>query len=349
MQKGVEKIHLYNFHDLLNVRILIRRPSWFDSYLEKTFGYYEVKTLGPIDLSIDIGPFTPQIQDCAMIDGKYFVRRDYIFYRTNYKMAWWETEINGIEKETTQVGIQCNQFGRVVIPGETIYNLIRFKLATKGYPLVHGSGVGKDGNAYLFSARGGTGKTISTLNFVRRGFDYYSDDSVILGDHEILGFIVPFNLRFTYDVEALLGIKFSQKTRRELFLKRLLYFLTLGQISLFTTIEAKQVFPSAIRDRAHLKKVYILFHGPEFTIEKNVPLEWAVNDLLINFQFECPELISLLLAYSYCYPENPLSDFWEKINERLVDSLRGIETHRISIPIFYSDEIFNRVYEEVTG
>jgi hypothetical protein len=264
-------------------------------------------------------------------------------------MAWWETEIHGIEKEKTEVRIQCNPFGRAVIPGETIYNLIRFKLATQGYPLVHGSAVGKDGAAYLFSARGGTGKTISTLNFVKRGFDYYSDDSVILGDHEILGLIVPFNLRFTYDVEALLGIKFSPKTKRELFLKRLLYFLTLGQISLFTTLEAKEVFAASIRERALLKKVYILFHGPEFAIEKDVPLEWVVNDLLINFQFECPELIGLLLAYSYCYPENPLSHFWERVNQQLYDSLSGVESHRISIPTLYSDEVFSRVYQEVTG
>lgn len=345
----VEKTHFYNFHDLLKVQIIIRRPHWFDSYLKKTFRYYEVEPLSSIDLLIDIGPFSPKINDCAIIDGKYFVTKDSIFYKTKYKMAWWETEINGIEKETTQVRIQCNSFGRIVIPGETIYNLIRFKLATKGYPLVHGSGFGKDGRAYLLSARGGTGKTISTLNFVRRGFDYYSDDSVILGDHEIFGFIVPFNLRFTYDVEALLGIKFSKKTKRELFFKRLLSFLTFGQISLFTTLEAKQVFPTSIREQARLKKAYILFHGPEFAIEKNVPLEWVVNDLLINFQFECPELISLLLAYSYCNPENPLSDFWENLNRRLVDSLKGVATHRISIPIFYSEEVFRRVYEEVTG
>jgi len=347
MQKRGERTHFYNFHDLLHVRIIIRRPSQFDGYLKKTFSYYEVKNLDRIDLSIEIGPFSPKIKNCAIIDGKYFVRKDYIFYRTNYKMAWWQTEINGIEQETTQVGIRCNQFGRIIIPGETIYNLIRFKLATKGYPLVHGSGVGKGEKAYLFSARGGTGKTISTLNFVRRGFDYYSDDSVILGDHEILGFIVPFNLRFTYDVETLLGIKFTPKTKRELFLKRLLYFFTLGQISLFTTLEAKEIFPSSIRERAFLKKVYILFHGPEFAVEKNVPLEWVVNDLMINFQFECPELIGLLLAYSYCFPETPISNFWEEIKQRLVYSLRGIETHRISIPIFYNDEVFNRVYEEV--
>jgi hypothetical protein len=345
----MEIVHSYNFHDLLKVRILIHRPGWFDSYLKKTFSHYEVKGLDKIDLSIKIGPFLPNLKDCALIDGKYFVRKDYVFYKSMYKIAWWETEIAGIEKETTHVCIQSNAFGRVVIPGETIYNLIRFKLATKGYPLLHGSGIGRDGMAYLFSGRGGTGKTLSTLNFVRRGFEYYSDDSVILGDHEIFGFVVPFNLRFTYDVESLLAIKFSPKTKRELFFKRLLYFLTLGQISLFTTLEAKQVFPHALRNRAGLKKVYILFQGPEFSIEKNIPLEWTITDILINLQFECPELISLLLAYSYCFPKNPLSHFWEEMIQRIYVSLTGVETHRISVPVFYSDDIFNRIYEEVTG
>jgi hypothetical protein len=264
-------------------------------------------------------------------------------------MAWWDTEIEGIESELTQVRIDCNAFGRMVIPGETIYNIIRFKLGIKGYPLIHGSAVGKGGVAYLFSARGGTGKTITTLNFVKRGFDFYSDDSVILGNHEIFGFIVPFNLRFTYDIESLLGMKFSWATKRELFLKRLIYYITLGKVSLFTTLEAKRVFPHTIRERARLNKVCILFQGPRFGIEKNIPLKWATTDILVNMQFECPELISLLLAYSYCFPQSPLSHFWERIGEYMVRALQGLETHRISVPILYDDETFNRIYGEVSA
>ena len=345
----MERVHYYNFHNLLKVQIIIHRPGWFDSYLEKTFHHYEVDGLKDPNLIIRIGPFPPKLKDCAIVDGKYFVRRDYFFYKSYYKMAWWGTEIEGIESELTEVRIDCNGFGRMIIPGETIYNLIRFKLGQKGFPLIHGSAVGKNGMAYVFSARGGTGKTITTLNFVKRGFDFYSDDSVILGNHEIFGFIVPFNLRFTYDIESLLGMRFSWATRRELFLKRLINYLTFGKVSLFTTLEAKQVFPQTIRDRAHLNKVYILFQGPTFAIEENIPLKWATTDILINMQFECPELISLLLAYSYCFPNNPLSDFWERIEENISNALKGVEVHRISIPVFYSEEIFGRIYEEVSA
>jgi hypothetical protein len=345
----MERTHNYNFHDLLKVQIVILEPGWFDSYLEKTFRHYEVGELENLDLIIRVGSFIPNLKDCAIIDGKYFVRRNYIFYKSSYKMAWWDIEIEGIEGELTQVRIDCNAFGRMVIPGETIYNIIRFKLGIKGYPLIHGSAVGKDGVAYLFSARGGTGKTITTLNFVKRGFDFYSDDSVILGNHEIFGFIVPFNLRFTYDIESLLGMQFSWATKRELFLKRLIYYLTLGKVSLFTTLEAKQVFPQTIRERARLKKVCILFQGPKFAIEKNIPLKWATTDILVNMQFECPELISLLLAYSYCFPQSPLSNFWERIGENMVRALKGLETHRISVPVVYDEETFNRIYEEVSA
>ena len=345
----MERTHNYNFHDLLKVQIFILEPGWFDSYLEKTFRHYEVSELENLDLIIRVGSFVPDLKDCAIIDGKYFVKRNYVFYKSSYKMAWWETEIEGIERELTEVRIQCNAFGRMVIPGETIYNLIRFKLGQKGYPLLHGSAVGKGGRAYVFSARGGTGKTITTLNFVKRGFDYYSDDSVILGDHEIFGFVVPFNLRFTYDIESLLRIQFSPKTKRELFLKRCIYLLTAGKISLFTTLEARQVFPDAVQSRGPLEKVYILFQGPEFSIQKNIPLEWATTDILINMQFESPELISLLLAYSYCVPQNTLSNFWETIAEAVSNALWGVETHRISIPVSYSDEVFLKIYEEVTG
>lgn len=234
-------------------------------------------------------------------------------------------------------------------PGRRFIISFDLNWVKKGYPLIHGSAVGKDGRAYVFSARGGTGKTITTLNFVKRGFDFYSDDSVILGDHEIFSFVVPFNLRFTYDIESLLGIQFSPKTKRELFLKRCIYFLTAGKISLFTTLEAKQIFPYAIRSRGSLEKVYILFQGPEFSLEKNIPLEWATTDTLVNMQFECPELISLLLAYSYCFPKSVLSNFWEKIGGNIIDALKGVETHRISIPVSYTEEIFDRIYNEASA
>ncbi len=343
----MEKVHYYNFHDLLKVQALILRSGWFDSYLEKTFSHYEVEALDHIDLFIRIGPFSPDLKDCAIVDGKYFVKKDYLFYRSSYKMAWWETEIEGIEGGVTRVRIRSNSFGRMVFPGETIYNLIRFKLAMKGYPLLHGSGVGKDGMVSLFSARGGTGKTISTINFVRRGYDYYSDDSVILGDREIFSFIVPFNLRFTYDVESLLGIKFSAKTKKELFLKRLVHYFTFGKINLFTTLEAREVFPNAIRNRGNLKRVYLLIQGPGFGIERNVLKALATKQLLINVLFESVELTQWLLAYGFCNPGSPIPHFWEEFKKQIDLKLDNIACHRITLPRGYTQEIFEELYEEV--
>lgn len=344
----MERPHNYNFHDLLKVQIIILEPGWFDSYLEKTFRYYEVGELEHLDLIIRVGSFIPNLKDCAIIDGKYFVRRNYIFYKSSYKMGWWETEIEGIEKGITQVRIRGNSLGRMVFPGETIYNLIRFKLAMRGYPLLHGSGVGKNGIAYLFSARGGTGKTISSINFVRRGFDYYSDDSVILGDHEIFSFIVPFNLRFTYDVESLLGIKFSPKTKRELFWKRLIHYFTIGKINLFTTLEAKDVFPNAIRDRGNLKEVFLLIQGPCFSIERNILKAHITKQLLINVLFESAELTKCLLAYSFCNPGSPISHFWEEFGKQVDRNLKGVACHQISLPREYTKSIFEELYKEVT-
>lgn len=339
--------HFYNLHNILKIRTVIENPGRYDSYLEKTYRHYEVEDEGDADLVITIGRFAADLSGCAMVDGKYFVKDNYLFYRSRYKLAHWNTEIQGIEGRVTRVRIDCNSFGRMVIPGETIYNLIRFKLAQKGYPLIHGSAVGQGGDGYVFSARGGTGKTITSLNFVRRGLDFYSDDSVMLHGESALGFVVPFNLRFTYDVESLLGVHFSGAVRRELFVKRLISLFTLGRISLFTTLEPKEVFPRSIRDKARLKKAFILVQGPRLSIEEHIPLEWATQEMLINMQFEAPELTGLILAYSYCFPLSPAGDFWDRVEGQIRDSLAGAETHRITVPVVYTKEVFEEIYRKV--
>ena len=171
---------------------------------------------------------------------------------------------------------------------------------------------------------------------------------MILGDHEIFSFIVPFNLRFTYDVESLLGIKLSLKTKRECFWKRLIHYFTIGKINLFTTLEAKEVFPNAIRDRGNLKKVVLLIQGPSFAVERNILKAHVTKQLLINVLFESAELTKCLLAYSFCKPRSRIPHFWEEFGKQIDRNLEGVACHRISLPREYTKSIFEEFYEEVT-
>ncbi|MEW6170176.1 MAG: hypothetical protein AB1472_01240 [Candidatus Omnitrophota bacterium] len=338
--------HFYNFHNILKLQITRQKKSIFDEFLNNTFSYYEVSDISNPDLFVFIGDFKPDLKNCFIVDGRYYIKKDYIFYQNSYKYAHWKVEIKGLESDKTNVSINSNKVGRIVFPGETIYSLIRYKLALKGYPLIHGSGVGINDKGYVFSARGGTGKTITAINLVKRGFDYYSDDSLILGEGKIFSFIVPFNLRFTYDVEKLLGIEFTNRTRCELFWKKILYYLTLKRISLFTTIKAKDIFKEAIKEDGRIDKFFVLTQGPEFMIKDNLKKEEMVKKIFLNIWFESPELIAMQYAYSFVYPKSLVANFWENMNNLISKNIDRLKYYEVIIPPKYTKDIFDRFFNQ---
>ena len=60
--------------------------------------------------------------------------------------------------------------------------------AGPGLYLIHASAIGRNGQAILFSAKSGAGKTTTMLTCVEAGFQFYSDDATLLrltGDGQI--------------------------------------------------------------------------------------------------------------------------------------------------------------------
>ena len=341
-----ETIDDYNFHDILKLRIIRQKKNVFDTYLNKIFSHYKVSRIDNADLNIYIGDFTPNLTDCFVVDDRYYIKHDYIFYENKYKFAKWKVEIDGLESPLTNVRIKSNPFGRVVFPGDTLNTLLRYKLARKGYSLIHGSGVGLNSKGYIFSARSGTGKTITTIQLVKKGFDYYSDDSVILGKNEFYSFITPFNLRFNYDVEKLLGIHFSSSIRLDIIWKKILYYLTLKKISLFANLNPKDVFRDSIKDKTCLSKVFALTQGPEFKIRKNLSREDIAKKLFLNTWFESPELFAFLSAYNFIFPKSQLIDFWKNVYNSILENIEKADHCEVIIPSVYSQDIFERFFTE---
>ena len=61
-------------------------------------------------------------------------------------------------------------------------------LQVRGLYLIHASAIGRNGQAILFSAKSGAGKTTTMLTCVQAGFQFYSDDATLLrqtGDGQI--------------------------------------------------------------------------------------------------------------------------------------------------------------------
>jgi len=340
-------IHNYDFHGLLSLRIRRRHVSWADSFLDSTFAHYRVEPSGrEPDIDVEVGPFRPDLRGALRLDGRWYVSPGRILYKTRYKVARWTTEIGGLDGPHLKVRIDANGPARMVFPGETIYSLIRLRLAEKGLLLLHGPAVTHAGRALVLPARGGTGKTITALNFARRGWGFMGDDSSILAPGGVRSFVVPFNLRFTYDVARLLGVRFSPAKRREIFLKKCLSIATLGTINLFSRIDAREVFGPNIVDEAPLGAVYVLIQGPRAAISEPQPAAAIARSVLINTLFEADELRAMLLAYCYGNPESPLARLWDDFAVRLAERLFGCMLRRVTVPARYTPDVFEMIWRQ---
>jgi hypothetical protein len=339
----------YNFHDIFFLQIYRDIKTPFDTYLDAVFAYYETDQPIEPDLIVSLQTHHPDLTNCFWVDGKYAIRENFIHYENRYKSARWSLSIEGLESAQTTVRIQANLLARPVLAGETLISLIRYKLAQKGYALLHASGVSIDDKGLFFAARGGVGKTITAISSVRRGARLYGDDTVILGkDGKMYGFAVPFNLRFTYDIKKLLGVQFSWKTRVELALKKLISIMSFGHYRLFTILRADKVFPKAMGRSTTLTTGFIFLRGPKFEIEDEPNRSLFLHQLMHIVRFESSELIGMLLAYRHIFPHSSVVNFWDQFYQILESATEGIRTSRVTIPKLYKPEYFENLWQKIS-
>jgi hypothetical protein len=78
--------------------------------------------------------------------------------------------------------------------------------------ILHAGAVSKDKKAFIFCGRGGVGKTSTIINLTRKGFDYLSDDWLIIGNGHAYPFpktvhIFGYNLADSSISKRVLGLK----------------------------------------------------------------------------------------------------------------------------------------------
>lgn len=103
--------------------------------------------------------------------------------------------------------------------GCPLLNLLRFCEAFMYWPdkaLLHAGSVAKNGKAYVFTGGGNVGKTSIVLNLLRDGYEYLSDDWLLVGDGKAYSIPKPIHI-FDYNLKS------RDIARSALGLKRLYY------------------------------------------------------------------------------------------------------------------------------
>lgn len=338
----------YRLHDLLTLRLTHGGGPLLGHLLSRYAHYQVPASSAEAELSVELGSFAAAGPGCFRLDGFYRAGPDYLECAHSYKLARWRVAVEGWGAPRTRLRIDPNPAARMVIPGETVPSLVRWKLLRKGAVLVHGSAVEKDGRAIVFAGRSGAGKTITAARFVQAGYRFLSDDSCILAPGRVLSLIQPFTVRFTYDAGGLFGNPFTASQKAAILAKRGLALATAGRINLLTSLPPAQVMGASLGSEGRLHRFVILQGGDAFKVE-GLSLDRAVEQTLLNIGFESRELTDYLDAMTHAFPGGPWSRFRADQQAALRACLAGVPLLRITVPGRYTEEIFGGIRAAVEG
>ena len=338
----------YNIHDIVTFKI-VKQINILDNFLSNIdieYKNFESEKLRNPDFTIYIGNFTSSNRNCYILDDTYFIKEDYLYCKDSYKLAKWKFEMSGFEGGDMTVHISNNLIGSMFI-SPLIDFLISFKINERGYSLVHSSCVSKNNHAFLFPARSGGGKTVTSLYLTEKGFDFLGDNFIVLDKGNVLSFLSPLNI-FTYNLAPIIKNNLRIKNKLILGFKQLVYRMTFGYAKIFTKINVRDVFSNSIINKSKLGSIFLLMPKEEFSIEK-ISKEELINHLVMNQKLDSLSFLKYMLEYSYMFPDSSMATHWTRYKENLRKNLskKDIPIYKVEVPQKYDTNVFEKILEVI--
>ncbi len=318
----------YSIHGKINFQI--RKPCDFLRFPNPHYKYFEVEEEPEkLDVVVEIGNFSPRHGKCLSIDGRIFLRENYIYLREkNY-----EVEIGGLEN--TQAPIIVRVTPKKFLPFKSLFLLgfenfflrpiLDLVALRKGFMLLHGSSVSYRNTAILFLGTSGSCKTTVLIELLKnRNFKFLSDECVFVNENcDVYPF--PFNFD-SFLVRRKLGKETISIWHRTFI------FLNL--------LRRSKKINSLVGRRSKAKIIYLLerYRYAEGTkvrceisrVEERRLLEKILHAQKIEYQrLQFPihirtfigishyNFLELINAYLYAFPSSPISKLWKNYGESL--------------------------------
>ena len=341
------KTNHYSIHDIVTFKVVDEYDLWSGllSDINKKYGAFKSSEVPNPDLILNLGNFSQSDLNCLTLDDRYNVRYNYLYCKgVSYKRAKWRFEISGFEDGLINAKVSNNFFGSMFVSGNFIDPILHFVLNKKGYSVIHASCVSKDGNAILFAARSGGGKTTIALNLIEHGYDFMGDNFSILKDGYALSYLSPLNI-FTYNLSPIVRRKLNFNARFNLGLKSLLFKMTSGYAKIFSKIDVTEVTDQIV-DRAKIKKIILILpKNNNFQVEC-LDKKTIINHLLINHKFETHFFEKHFLEYNFAFSDSKFATHWQQYVKNLENNLPDdISYVKIEVPEKYDKKTFDKILD----
>ncbi len=303
------------------------------------------------DMRVVIGGFEPDMAGCTKLDDAWWVKEGYLYHRgETYKMgARWSFDVSGLDGDMLELRISANAQGRPFIAGRIISFFIFYLLQLRGYSLLHASTVAQNGDAFLFAARGGGGKTTLALAAVfNMGMSYMGDNFILLKDGMVYSYLSDLNM-FGYNLHPRVWENLNTFERTRFRVLAVVYRLTLGYIKIFSSVSPLRFLQGSICDSAQVKNLNMMRTYDSYSCE---PLlrEDLIPCMTSNMKLEFFSFVRHAAAYACLFPDSCLAKIWDVYPETLAANLpvdAGLQL--ITVPERITDEVKVQALAAGTG
>ena len=303
------------------------------------------------DLRVTIGDFEPDTAGCTKLDDIWWVKEGYLYHRGEiYKMgAGWSFDVSGLDGDKLELRIAANAQGRPFIAGKIIDAFIFYLLQQRGSSLLHASAVARDGEAFVFAARGGGGKTTLALAAAfQNGMAFMGDNFVILNDGVVYSYLSDLNM-FGYNLHPLIWENLNPFERVRFRALAVVYRLTLGYIKVFSAVSPLRFLQASLCASSRMEKLNLMQTHTAFS-QATLGREDLIASMTSNMKLEFFSFVRHAAAYACIFPDSALATLWDAYAETLAANLpKDAALQLITIPERITDEVKMQALAAGTG
>ncbi len=339
----------YAIHDLLLVRL--SGPEGQFVKMDKEYNYYRVPAAPPgraVDIDFSLHPFAkPSLAGAQTVDKKYHVDDIGLFASDRYKVAFWKTLIEGLDRPQTLVRFAGNVWSMVIVVKLFLEPLIRLKITLAGKAMVHSSCLTDGQRGFVLAASPSTGKTTTLLNWLTAGHPFVSDEYTILDDDGVWGYVTPFRFH-AHNLEMnpiLQGM--PEATKRQIRWRTALLKLSGGYGDVTYNIGVRDALPQVpVAARAPFTSMFVITRAdvPEPRVRTDRRDDVLRKLQLIN-QYEFRQFAHYLNAWSYVHPRSVVARYYDIERENLERVLANRPCFEINVPGNYTRRTYGELIE----
>ena len=193
-----------------------------------------------------------------------------------------------------------------------------FRLLKEGFLPIHGACVSDGSYALLMPAMPNTGKTYTTLWFLKRGYSYMSDDTIII-DREGVLYASPFPSAVGTKILDVVDMDLFSRVNLKLRTFLIMNIPKITKIIKPYMIKAWEIIDNTeIKDKASITHIFILVFGKDNAIELDTSKAVDLTQSINRYSLPRPNENPVLKVYSFFNPDLRYIKDYDKIEKDLL-------------------------------